>query len=373
MTGGTEEAGLVVQASEGSTDEWSGASQPQDQGTGISPFALLNVLLRHNTLVGITLAVAIVGGVIWGATRPVAYSARSSFLPNQENAAQSRLAGMAAQFGVAGISTGGGQSVAFYRELVTSRELRTAVATTTYTVGLEDAAEEQTLAEVYEIPDGPPDLRASAAAAKLQENMSVSTDPDADLITISVRAGSQQLATAINGRILDLVAEFNLEKRQSRAEAERRFAEERRAEAERTLMDAEAELRAFLESNRSFETSPQLVFEHGRLVRRVQLQQDLYASMAQAYEQARLDEIRDTPVITIIDPPRGSLVSRPRPLLGAVYGAALGLPLAIALAFFIEYMRRQQYVYPNHYEEFTARRRKAGSSIARRWLRRILK
>ena len=65
--------------------------------------------------------------------------------------------------------------------------------------------------------------------------------------------------------MLDLVSEFNLEKRQSQAAAERKFTEERSEQARTELLDAENRLQRFLQRNRDFGNDPSLTFERDRL------------------------------------------------------------------------------------------------------------
>jgi uncharacterized protein involved in exopolysaccharide biosynthesis len=64
------------------------------------------------------------------------------------------------------------------------------------------------------------------------------------------------------------------------------------------------------------------------------MQQAVYSSLAQAFEQARIDEVRNTPVVTLVDPP--NLPAEPdrrwllakvllAALLGGIIGAFIGL------------------------------------------------
>ncbi len=53
------------------------------------------------------------------------------------------------------------------------------------------------------------------------------------------------------------------------------------------------------------------LFEHDRLERPVSMRQELVTAMAQAYEQARVDEVRNTPVITVIDQPESLSSDKP--------------------------------------------------------------
>jgi uncharacterized protein involved in exopolysaccharide biosynthesis len=71
------------------------------------------------------------------------------------------------------------------------------------------------------------------------------------------------------------------------------------------------------------------------LQRAVTLQQDVVAGLEQHYQEARIREVRDTPVITIIEAP--SLAVQPEPrgrlfilLAGLLAGTALGVLTALA-------------------------------------------
>jgi uncharacterized protein involved in exopolysaccharide biosynthesis len=81
----------------------------------------------------------------------------------------------------------------------------------------------------------------------------------------------------------------------------------------------------FLQTNRMTE-SPELTFQRDRLQREVTLRQQLVTGLAQRYEENRIQEVRDTPVITIIESP--VLAARPDPrlrLLIVLLGTAAGV------------------------------------------------
>jgi uncharacterized protein involved in exopolysaccharide biosynthesis len=116
--------------------------------------------------------------------------------------------------------------------------------------------------------------------------------------------------------MLRLVSEFNLNRRQTKAGADRRFVETRVRESLDSLRGAEAALEAFLQRNREYRNSPQLVFAYDRLDREVRMRQQLYTTLIQSYESARIDEVRNTPVITVMEAP--DLPARPDARLALV-------------------------------------------------------
>src|SRR5690606_6763143 len=134
----------------------------------------------------------------------------------------------------------------------------------------------------------------------------------------------QELAVALNRRLLELIDDFNRRKQQSQARAEREFVEARLADAQRELEEAEGRLSDFLSRNRRIDGSPELNFEMLSLERRVEVKQQIYVSLARSYEMARIAEVRESPVITVVEPPEGSATP---------VGSGLVLNVAIALVF----------------------------------------
>jgi uncharacterized protein involved in exopolysaccharide biosynthesis len=117
-----------------------------------------------------------------------------------------------------------------------------------------------------------------------------------------------------------------------------RFTEERLAAAQAALQEAERDLEQFLERNRSYEQSPALRFEYSRLQRRLDLRQSVYVALAQAHEQASIEAVRNTPVITVLDHPVGS-AEKAKSLFGMLFlGGALGAVGGVGLAFVREYL-----------------------------------
>ena len=76
-----------------------------------------------------------------------------------------------------------------------------------------------------------------------------------------------------------------------------RFAMERLTQMARELQQVENSLNAFLFENRDFSTSPQLQFEHDRLLRELTMRQEVLTSLTQALKESRDERIRSMPVV----------------------------------------------------------------------------
>ena len=137
-------------------------------------------------------------------------------------------------------------------------------------------------------------------------------------------------------RLLELLNRFNQETRRGQASAERKFTEERLAIVKQDLRKAEDAQEGFLQTNRVV-SAAQLKLQQDRLEREVRMQQELYTNLAKAYEQAKIDEVRDTPVITVVEQPEAAARPDSRSIATkAVASLVAGFILAAIVALILE-------------------------------------
>jgi uncharacterized protein involved in exopolysaccharide biosynthesis len=151
-------------------------------------------------------------------------------------------------------------------------------------------------------------------------------DPKTNLVWFSVDAQYPELSSEISNKLIALVSTFNRETRVSRAKSKRQFLERRLDSAKAELGAAEARLRYFYEQNRGILSAPALKFEEQRLRRETDADSELYLSLQSQLEIARIDEINDAALITVIDT---AVVPRKAqwPRYGAITITALALGL----------------------------------------------
>jgi len=261
---------------------------------------------------------------------------------------------VAAQLGVNIGAAQNKQSVQFYAALLESRDLLVQAILTNYRFPEGDVAGDTVVAnliQAYDVTGQSENDRIARALRLLESRMSVVADQNTNIVTLRVRAPWPALAEAINRRLLDLVNQFNVSQLHSEAGAERRFLEERIGSARAQLDAVEDTLRKFLERNRDYQGSPQLLFEQQRLQANVDLRRQVYTSLAQSYEQARIAEVRDTPIITTIDNPEGSAIRYRHMVRNGLFGTAIGLLISVLLAFGLDSVRREQREFPEDYLE----------------------
>lgn len=346
----TTNASPAERAARPSTDEASRALEfPSDEDLTQAYLAALRTHLR--LVIGIPFVFAVVALTVT-LLRPRPFVARAAFVASEPQSASGSLGALgavASQLGIPALSqiasssaTGSAQ---FYGDLLTSQALLNAVATTHY----DASAEEEyggtpfrgTLVE-YVKPTGftATDRTLATMNALAKRIVTVTVDRPTGIVRIQVQTKNRQLSALIARRMLDLVNDFNLRRRQTQAGAEREFDARRAQAALDSLRAAETALADFRATNIDFSRSPRLGTREAELARRVTLAQQTYTTVAQRYEIANIEAVRNTPVVTVLDAPEGLVEARPRytaaiAAAAAVVGLVIGCVLAIRAERFV--------------------------------------
>jgi len=305
----------------------------------ISLWEVLAVLLRRRGTIVLTTVLCVALALAYTFLRADEFTTQASFRPQGSEASASELLALAGQFGINVPGAGGEElSPAFYQELLTSHEILQRVADRSYAVEGGTAS----LVDLLEIEEDTGPLRVEEAIKQLRDDLiSIQVGRETGIVTLEVTTEWPDLSQEIAGRLLDEIQVFNLETRRSQAAAERMFIEARVDSARVALNTAEDSMQTFLQANRRYEDSPELMFQQERLQREISRQQQVYTGLVQSFEQARIAEVRDTPVITILQPP----FLPPGPdersvLLAIALGVVLGGMGGVVLAFVVEAVRR---------------------------------
>jgi len=315
------------------------------------------VLVRHWRMVlGLPVVAGIAALLISFAMRP-SFSANTTFVP--EAGPNSRLpaglAGLAGQFGLS-IGADASRSPRFYADVLKSREVLERVLRSHYADPRPTAQHGDSilLLDLLELRGRSAADSLSKGVRRLRNLISTQIDNQTSIVRLTVDSRYPDLAAGMANRLITYLNDFNAQTRQSQARERRKFVEQRVTSAELELRAAEGTLRSFLERNRSWQQSPQLVFEEGRLRRQVDIRQEVYLTLTREYETARIEEVNDTPVITVIDPAvPPQLRSSPRRSLLVGLGIILGAVLGVFVAFGREYLARSRRAADMSYRTFT--------------------
>ncbi len=347
------------------------AREPAESGAShgsgdISALSILSILLRHRVLIlGIALLTGFQAG-LQSITSPRYFTASAEFMP--QGMKQGQLSGLAQQFG---ISLGGGdagQSPAFYMDLLESRSLLSAVGNRTYTLRTPKGVATGNIVKVYRIKGNSPAIQKAGMIDVLKGAIEEETAPRTGVIILKVHAPTAEMALQLARSILDEINLFNLNRRQAQAGAERSFIEKRLGEAQLELRQAEENLQSFLTENREFRSSPSLQLEFDRLNRAVAMRQQLFNSLAQSYEQAKIEEVRDLPVITVVEPPELPIEPDARGgVRKTMIGIAVGLVFGMLLAFASHLLEAHRDAHTDDFARFSALKSETLDDLRHPW------
>lgn len=267
------------------------------------------------------------------------YSATGAFTASSRRPS-SGLTGLAAQVGLAipGLETT--NSPQYFAELLRSDEVLRRVSTRPFAT--RETGTPATLAEIWNVHPADTLLARERVINRLRKSVAVSASQRTGVITYVVRTRDPLLSEGLAKALLEELDVFNRTTRNSQAAAERRFTEGRLEEAKNELRAAEDRLEAFLQGNRLFDRSPELVFRRDRLAREVTTKQEVVNLIAQSYEQARIEEVRDTPALTALESPRHSATPDSGNWSRVVLLAAVVASLVAGVDVLLVFLRRRR-------------------------------
>lgn len=342
----------------------------QPRAADSSLFETITPLIRHwRLVVGLPLLSAVLAAAI-SLALPLQYTATLTFLPQGESGISlpGGLAGLASEFAIP--LSRPGATPDFLADVLQSRELMSQILTAQFSSSNEDSTERESLLDLLHIRGEDSNDRLQRGIRTMHRLVSVEIDRRSDVVTLRVTAPSPTLAAAVANHMVELLNQFDVNRLQSQSRARREFIEGRLQEAKAQLRAAEDEQLTFLRTNRQYQNSPLLVFEQNRLARQVELKQDVFVTLSREYEQARIAEVQNTPVLTIIDtatPPDRK--SSPQRTLIVFLSAIGALGVALFLVYLLQYREVAVQGADPHYSallEATARARQEAKRLFRK-------
>lgn len=187
------------------------------------------------------------------------------------------------------------------------------------------------LSAIFGFQDQNPPLRAYNTVRKLRRALKSDVDIRTGVVHFSIEARTPELALAMAETTLAALNAANVALRQARAAAEEEFTAGRAAFAQHELESAEADLQVFYDRNHTVGNSPALQLDLARLKRNVDMAQQVYVQLRLQNEQAAVQSVRNTPALSVIDPPElPAKRSWPKRRLGVLLGAIIGCGLGLA-------------------------------------------
>lgn len=319
----------------------------------ISLLALGVVLLRWRRMI---VAFGLVGGALGlavGLLSTRMYVAGATFIPEgSDNGTAGGLALAASQFGISVPAGSGSWGPPIYVELLRSRALLEPVTLSTIQVA-EQGGKSVPLMDVLGIGSrSDTALRKELAVIQLRRLVKSAEVKSLNAVRLTVTTPWPSVSLAISRQLVEGVTRFNRETRKSQATAERAFVDTQAVSAEQALRTAEERLVEFDQRNR-FTGSPALAAERARLQRDVSMRLGMFTTMVQNREEARIREVRNTPVITLIEEPRMPVSGEARrSVTKAIIGGFAGVVAAVFIALVASTLSRARRVPREDHQEF---------------------
>lgn len=136
---------------------------------------------------------------------------------------------------------------------------------------------------------------------KLLSKGKVQTDLDrlTKILTLTVTMPESELSAQVANNIARSLDNYVRTKRKSYASEQRKYIEKRLLQVKDSLSISENALKNFREENRIVAQSPALLLQQDRLTRNVQILQNVYIELNKQLEIARIDEIKNTPIVNV--------------------------------------------------------------------------
>lgn len=283
---------------------------------------------------------------------PKTWTATTTFVPEQALGSSSTsligaLGGLGSLLGDAGGGAGAlaklkdGPSTEFFADVLTSQDLLASTLRSEFPDPANRSVK-RPLLDLIDVSGDTPERRFGNAVRKLKRRAVVTVTRKSSIVNLNVTLRDPVLSAAVANRMLDLLNRFNLDRRQRSSTEQRRFAEQRLRTAQAELDSTDRLRSRFLDANRNYYESPRLLATFDQLDRAVRVKEGILVGLTKTYEESRVAEVRDTPLLTIIDvatPPDRPLQ---RPVLWGGLASGLGVLMALVAVVFASLSDRRE-------------------------------
>ncbi len=205
-----------------------------------------------------------------------------------------------------GINIGEVGGTEIYKNLVTSETVLTPVIYSKYITN--EFPDSVNLIEYFEIEnydDEPAELRRRNRFLDIKEilleNIVTELDKKTKILTLKVTMPESKLSADVANKIVWSLDQYLRNKTKFHAREQRIYLEKRISQVKDSLFIAEERLKNFRERNRVIQNSPSLLLEQQRLLRDVEILQTVYAELNKHLELAKIEEVKDTPILNLVE------------------------------------------------------------------------
>lgn len=242
-------------------------------------------------------------------SKPI-YQSEATILPADQNAngAVSQLDGIAMQYGLKTSDNSGVDftSARLYPHLIKSRTLLKKLLNRKFETKM--FGPNQTLLKIITYGEGPTpknlDSYIKDGSSKLKNSMiSVVEIPQSPLLKIICNATEPKLAADLTSAVIDELDKIHKRHKLSVLNDKKIYIESRMSDILKGLTKEEENLKEFREQNRLISSSPALLLEQERLIRELEVLNQVYITLRRESEISQIEEVENSKSINILDAP----------------------------------------------------------------------
>ncbi|AFH49133.1 Lipopolysaccharide biosynthesis protein [Ignavibacterium album JCM 16511] len=334
----------INQEIEESEDNRTFEEKVRDGYLKIKPYTEI-IFNKKKTILAFNLVVLLLSIVFLFLIKKPYFNATVSILPEygSKSGLMNQLSGLAA---IAGINVGEVAPTEIYQNLIKSEQVMSNVIYAKYKT--EKFRDSVNLIQYFETEsdESNPELKNRKeflSLYKLLTEAKISTEIDrlTKILSVSVEMPEPQLAADVANKIAESLDLYIRTQRKSFATEQIFYLEKRIKEVSDSLVSAEEALKRFREQNRIVSQSPALLLEQGRLMRNVEILQTVYIELNKQIELAKIEQIRDAPVLNIKEYAKNPVQKAgPRRLSSIIQIMIFSLVLSLVYVIFSERIRK---------------------------------
>ena len=269
------------------------------------------------------------------------YLTTAKLLPTGEDNSLSNIQGLASQFGLA-LPFQSGSNLSFsdiYPEIVKSRQLTGIVLEKKFNTRKfgQNQLLKNILSRQYRLDKYDVDERFKRSSEILQDNIKVSKARLTSIVTLEVRGLEPEFAVDLANTIISESDKLQREFKTHQISDKRSFIEERIKDVKKDLESAQEDLKEFRERNRQVQYSPALLLEEERLTTEMDVKKEIFSTLKQQFELAKIEEVEEGATVQILDKPVAPYEkSSPKIFLSIFLSIFIGFGLSVVIAYVMD-------------------------------------
>jgi len=269
------------------------------------------------------------------------YVTTAKLLPTGEDNSLSNIQGLASQFGYT-LPMQSASNLSFsdiYPEIVKSRQLIGVVLEKKFNTRKygQNQLLKNILSRQYRLDKYDVDERFKRASEILQDNIKISKARLTSIVTLEVGAIEPDFAVDLTNAIINESDKLQRQFKTHQVSDKRSFIQDRIKDVKKDLESAQEDLKEFREKNRQVQYSPALLLEEERLTTEMDVKKEIFSTLKQQFELAKIEEVEEGATVQILDKPVAPYEqSSPKVILSIFLSFFIGFGLSVVISYVMD-------------------------------------